>query len=92
MTGISREELFRSTIRSSSTILALSSFLGSCARDGMVNMWFSSCSRADPYSSPTRVGQSQSGLVFGTPFGPSLGLGLGLGPISVHLGHGPVRS
>ena len=39
-----------------------------------------------------RVGRSRSGPVFGTPFGPSLGLGLGLRPVSVHLGHGPVRS
>ena len=38
----------------------------------------------------TRVGRSRSGPVFGTPFGPSLGLGIG--PVSVHLGHGPVRS
>ena len=37
-----------------------------------------------------RVGRSRSGPVFGKPFGPSLGLGLG--PVSVHLGHGPVRS
>ena len=35
-----------------------------------------------------RVGRSRSGPVFGTPLGPSLGLG----PVSVHLGHGPVRS
>ena len=32
------------------------------------------------------------GPIFGTPFGPSLGLGLGLDPVSVHLGHGLVRS
>ena len=38
----------------------------------------------------SRVGRSRSGSVFDTPFGPSLGLGLG--PVSVHLGHGPVRS
>ena len=37
-----------------------------------------------------RVGRSRSGPVFGTPFSPSLGLGLG--PVSVHLGHGLVRS
>ena len=37
-----------------------------------------------------RVGRSRSGPIFGTPFGPSLGLGLG--PVSVHLGHGLVRS
>ena len=37
-----------------------------------------------------RVGRSRSGPVFGIPFGPSLGLGLGL--VSVHLDHGPVRS
>ena len=40
--------------------------------------------------SMARVGRSRSGTVFGTPFGPSLGLGLG--PVSVHLGHDPVRS
>ena len=39
---------------------------------------------------PIRVGRSRSGPIFGTPFGPSLGLGLG--PVSVHLGHNPVRS
>ena len=34
------------------------------------------------------LGGPGHGPVFGTPFGPSLGLG----PISVHLGHGLVRS
>ena len=36
------------------------------------------------------LGSPGHGPVFGTPFGPSLGLGLG--PVSVHLGHGSVRS
>ena len=34
------------------------------------------------------LGGPGHGPVFGTPFGPSLGLG----PVSVHLGHGPIRS
>ena len=34
------------------------------------------------------LGGPGHGPVFGTPFGPSLGLG----SVSVHLGHGPVRS
>ena len=50
---------------------------------GMVNAGSPMCLRLG-------LGGPGHGPVFGTPFGPSLGLGLG--PVSVHLGHGPVRS
>ena len=39
ITGTLEEELFKSMMRSGSIILALSSFHGGCARDGMVLLW-----------------------------------------------------
>ena len=49
----SEDDHSRSMIRFGSTILASSSFLESYALDGMVLTWFSNCSMADRYSSPT---------------------------------------
>ena len=50
MTDTFDDDHSRSMIRSGSTILALSSFIGSYALDGIVLTWFWSCSMADLYS------------------------------------------
>ena len=57
--------------------------------DGIVRAMFFLVGQ-EIFRSRVGLGGPGHGPVFGTPFGPRLGLSHG--PVSVHLGHGSVRS